>query len=411
MLTDVVISHAGKQHSYQVARALASLGRLQTFYTSSYIGSAFLQNLIQKSGNTYWSRRFLPGLSGPKIVSNWHFEFREQLYARLFGRSGRVNRAVYERDRNFDAWLAPKFAKLNAEVFWGFQGSCCESLASARRAGMVPVVELATAHYPASVALLQEEKALHPEWAESIVYADFPPWYLDRLVQEPLRADFAVGASQFTLQTLRDAGIPEHKLVLLPLGFDAAGIPYDENHFRPYRNRPLRLVYAGRISQMKGIKYLLEAVKRFVGGQIELHLHGFVQGAEKAFRSYKKHYNHHEHVSQPELFARYREYDALVLPSIYEGFGLVILEAMAAGLPVITTEHTIGPEIITEGENGYIVPIRDVEALQTAIGRLLVKSDDELMAMRRSARAAAMDYTWDRYRDRLQVVLKRICDV
>jgi hypothetical protein len=63
-----------------------------------------------------------------------------------------------------------------------------------------------------------------------------------------------------------------------------------------------------------------------------------------------------------------------VFPSIVEGFGMVITEALAAGLPVITTPHTAGPDILTEGHDGFIVPIRDPDAIAERITRL---ADDE----------------------------------
>jgi glycosyltransferase involved in cell wall biosynthesis len=273
---------------------------------------------------------------------------------------------------------------------------------------MKTIVELAIAHYPSAKAILEEEKKLHPEWSESIVYADFPEWYRDRLAAEPQIADIVFGASPFTLKTLLSAGIPEEKLVLLPLGCDTKQIPFDRDAFPSYNGRPLRLLYAGRISQMKGIKYLLEAMKEFGRPDVELHLIGFAQGCGEALKPYKTFFTHHPHVSQKELYAQYKHYDALVLPSVYEGFGLVIVEAMAAGLPVITTDHTMGPDIIEHGKNGYMVPIRNVEAIRAAAEKLLGKSNDELMEMRIAAHRAAMNYSWDRYQERLKGVIDQL---
>ncbi len=403
----VIISHGGKQHAYHAAKALLDLCYLHSFHTSSYIRSPEVQQWLIDRGETFWTRRFLHGLGSSRVHPNWRFELKELLYARLYGRSGKVNRAVMERDRKFDRYMARRLKSQDADIFWGFQGSCLESLKSAKARGMKTVVELATAHYPASEEILLEEKQLHPEWADSIVYAGFPEWYQERLAAEPVEADHVFAASQFTIKTLRRAGIPEEKLVLLPLGFDVLKIPYDEKAFEPYKDRPLRLLFAGRISQMKGVKYLLEAVKALNTKQVELHFVGFIQGSGQALKPYSKYFTLHPHISQQALFNRYKDFDVLVLPSIYEGFGLVIVEAMAAGLPVITTDHTIGPELIENNTSGYLIPIRDIVAIKEAIGKLQSNTADEMMAMRRAARSAAMNYTWDRYRERLKVVLDK----
>jgi alpha-maltose-1-phosphate synthase len=90
-----------------------------------------------------------------------------------------------------------------------------------------------------------------------------------------------------------------------------------------------------------------------------------------------------------------------VLPTVFEGFGLVIVEAMAAGLPVITTAHSMGPDVVTNGKNGWIVPIRDSSSLKDRILQLRQLSDSDYLNMRQSARQAALGFTWDGFRERL----------
>jgi len=116
-------------------------------------------------------------------------------------------------------------------------------------------------------------------------------------------------------------------------------------------------------------------------------------------------YTYHGAVSQSELFTKFGEYDALVLPTVFEGFGLVIVEAMAAGLPVITTPNSMGPEVITDDKNGYIVPIRNVEALSNAIKKLREKSNSDFVQMRRDARNSAHDFSWENYTQRLKIII------
>lgn len=401
----VILSHSGKQHSYHVAKALQELGYLEKFYTSSYVRSKWLQEFIERSGNTFWSRRFLHGLFGEQVEANWRFEIPELVYNRLYGQTQKSIDAIYNRDIKFDNYIARRMGRLRGEIFWGFQGSSFESLNAASQSGKLAICELATAHAPAAKRILEEEKELSPDWADSIDNVSFSQEYYQRLCEEPHRADIVVGASQFTLQTLRESGVEEKKLRYLPLGFEADRIPFMEN--KESRKGPLKLLFAGRITQRKGIKYLLEAMKEFDPKQAELHIIGYVHGSGKALMKYDN-FILHPPVQQYELFKMYSEFDAFVLPTVFEGFGLVILEAMAAGLPVITTPHSIGPEIIDHGKNGYIVPIRKVEALASTIRDLMSKSEGEMDQMRRLARTSAMNLSWVKYRERLARVMMEI---
>jgi glycosyltransferase involved in cell wall biosynthesis len=402
----VILSHSGKQHAYHLAKSLLDLGLLEKFITSSYVASPFLQKLLLQRNNKFWTRRFLSGLGGDKVESNWRFEFKEMLYSKLFGLNEKTLNAVYERDVKFDHFLARKMSRQNGNVFWGFQGSCLESLRAARKNRKVAICELASIHVPFVKRMMEEEKQLHPEWADSIDNRSFPEAYYKRLCSEPHQADVVVGASEFTLQTLREDNVPTDKLRKLPLGFEIEHIPYAE---RPAQNGPVRLLYAGRITQRKGIKYLLEAMQSIDPKDAELHIIGHSHGSGVALKKYD-HYILHQPLQQYDLFRRYQEFDALVLPSIFEGFGLVIVEAMAAGLPVITTPNTIGPEMIQHGENGFIVPIRDVSSIVGAVKELIRRTGDERSAMRRKARASALQFSWEAYKKRLPDLLATLPD-
>ncbi len=401
----ITVSHSGKQHAYHLAYALLQQKRLQGFYTSSYVTPAWLQRFFLATGNTFFTRRFRSGLAAPWVHSAWGYELNEFMVRKFQGKSAAVQNLVYRRDTRFDARMARILPGLPSAAFWGFQGSCHASLQASRNSGKVAICELATAHVVQARKILSEEARLLPEWADSIDNLYFPTEYEKRLEEEPFRADAVVAASRFTRQTLEDSGVDPGRIHVLPLGFEAGRIPASESH-RDFENRPLRLLFAGTITQRKGIAYLLEAMKTGgFGSDVELHLVGGIQGSGRALERQKEWFQHLPAVSQYELFRLYGEFDALVLPTVFEGFGLVIVEAMAAGLPVITTPHSMGPDVVTQGENGWIVPIRDVKALQAAIGSLRALDNAAYARCRTAARQAALAFTWEAYARNLQALL------
>jgi glycosyltransferase involved in cell wall biosynthesis len=396
-LKKIAVSHSGKQHSYHLAKALLDLGCLEGFYTSSYVSQEWLQNLFLKSGNTFFTRRFRQGLSGPHIHSHWRFELAEFLMRKFLGKSAAVQDLVYRRDVDFDRMMASKMRDIAAGVFWGFQGSCHQSLQAARQSGKLAICELATAHVVQARTILSEETRLQPDWADSMDNLYFPPSYERRLEEEPHQADLVISASDFTTQTLVDSGVNAAKIRKLSLGFEAAQIPFSEDA-RNFENRPLKILYAGTITQRKGVSYLLEAAAEWEHKRdIELHMVGGIQGSGKAFGKLKHRCIYHPPVSQAEIFRMYNEFDVLVLPTLFEGFGLVLVEAMAAGIPVIATAHSMAPDLIDEGKNGWLIPIRDAAAIKDRVQLLRNLDNSAYSQMRRNARQTALRFTWDAY--------------
>ena len=90
----------------------------------------------------------------------------------------------------------------------------------------------------------------------------------------------------------------------------------------------------------------------------------------------------------------------LVLPSVQDGFGLVVLEAMAAGLPVIVSDHVGAKDCVREGVDGFVVPVRDADAIAERL-RWLRADRSRQRRMGLNAREQALRYTWDAYRQRL----------
>ncbi len=105
-----------------------------------------------------------------------------------------------------------------------------------------------------------------------------------------------------------------------------------------------------------------------------------------------------------EILALMRGMDVLIFPSLFEGFGLVITEAMSQGTPVITTDRTAGPDLIQDGKNGWLIEAGSTPALQEKIERLM-RNRSELAAAGREARMTASQRPWARYGSELAEAL------
>jgi glycosyltransferase involved in cell wall biosynthesis len=253
--------------------------------------------------------------------------------------------------------------------------------------------------HPLSVRrLLQRELDAHPDCSESLLKEwelSLPPEDFDRLVEETRMAACTLAASSFTRQTLEENGIDAGSINVVPYGID-------RSRFKPSKVRPstggkLKLLFVGTISQRKGIKYLLEALRLVGPANVELTVCGRVVDSLPLFKSFGSEVTVQPSVSAVELLQAYRSADLFVFPSVVEGFGQVLLESLACGLPVLTTTRTAAPDLIRPGIEGFIVEPCRSDALAERIEWALANRS-QLIDMRQEARRTAATFTWDRFR-------------
>lgn len=403
--TSVTVSHSGKQHAYRHALSLQQLGLLRRFVTSTYYKRDRWPDQIAQ-----WfprldrglQKRWLDGVDSSLVTRHLSLEVPELFYRNVLKNPQRAELAMFERDAAFDRWVASRFA-FESDIFWGFQGSCLESLKAARSAGKMAVCEFATAHVTAAIRILSEEAEKHPEWAATISNLHFPDWYRERLEQEPHQADVCVAASGFTQRSLEEVGIPPERIQLLPLAADVDQFQFAERR----TDGPLKVLFVGGIGQRKGIKYLLEAVQQLNSAHVELSLLGPAPADARPLEAYSKWYRYLGRTDQAGVVRQMQQADVLVLPSVFEGFGLVIVEAMATGLPVITSTHSCGSEVIREAVDGFVLAPDDVTGLAQKIA-WCAEHRTQLKEMGRSAHEQAKKFSWDAHRERLKQLLIEI---
>jgi alpha-maltose-1-phosphate synthase len=282
----------------------------------------------------------------------------------------------------------------DCRAVYAYEDGALETFRAAQERNLPRLYDLPIGYWRVAQQIYAEEQEREPEWAMTLSGACDSPEKLARKEEELKLATRVVVASSFTKETLHSAEFPA-EVTVIPYGapsvLDREIVSNSEN---------LRVLYVGSLGQRKGLSYLLRAI-RLLGAKVELTLIGRKVAAgcgplEEAVR------RHHWIPTLPhgEVLAQMQRHDVLVLPSLFEGFGLVILEAMAQGLPVITTVHTAGPDLVSEGADGFIVPIRSAEAIVEKLDRL-AGNPKLLREMKHAAREKARARKWGDYRDSL----------
>jgi glycosyltransferase involved in cell wall biosynthesis len=189
-------------------------------------------------------------------------------------------------------------------------------------------------------------------------------------------------------------GFDEKKLIITPYG-----VNLNNFYSKEKKDNIFRFIYVGTLSVRKGLWYTLKAFNELNLPNSELILVGLVDvnflPILKEFTSNKK-IKVFNHISQNKLVEFYNISDVFVISSIEDGFAMVILQALACGLPVICSENSGGSELIQNGINGYVVPIRNIDELKKKMNFLYEDKKHYIFLKERIAKQRE-GLSWDHY--------------
>lgn len=399
-----VVAYPGPMaHAQHAARALWEAGCL----------SAFVTTTAHRPDGRF--ARILAGLPGPQargllrqlarrritevppglVRAHPAWEVLRVLAARGGAGPILVDRIWDRMSHGFDDLVARRYVP-RAEAVMAFEYTALAAFEAAARRGVARILQLPSRDSAESAAILAREQARWPglEAPEDRYFdARFARRYARRRA-EIAAADLVVANSALTARSHVAAGADPARITIVPL---AAPPALDPAALRePARCAPLRVLWAGPFSLRKGAPDLLAAWRRLKAGPAaRLDVYGEVT-LPAAFVGAPDAVAFHGSVPQAQLFAASTQADILVLPTLSDGFGMVVLEAMAHGLPVIVSDQAGAAEAVT-GENGLVVPAGDAAALAEAL-RWCLDNRERVAAMRHAALDTARRRQWSDYR-------------
>jgi len=274
----------------------------------------------------------------------------------------------------YDRWLCRTLGP--CDVFHVLSSYGLRAMRRAREAyGAMTVCDHGSSHIRTQARILREEADRC-----GVRIRGVDPRFIDKEETEYREADALFVPSAFARQSFIEQGIDPAKVTAIPYGARL------EEYFPvPKRDAVFRILCVAALSVRKGVRYLLEATSRLALPGSEVVLRG--SDAEETgalLAPYRGQFRRQPPVARDQLRDLYSQASVLVLPSVEDGFGLVIAQAMACGVPVIATTNTGGPDLITDGVNGFIVPIRSPEAIADRL-QYLHSRPDARAAMGRAA--------------------------
>ena len=409
----VVLAHpSGNEFVRAVLQGLEMAGILDSFYTSV---ACFPGTILDRIAN-------IPAFSEFKkrsFASNLQQKTRTlpvrelgRIAAPKVGLTSLIRRetGVFSLDavyRALDRRLAAFVKRSSAESLGGiyvFEDGAAFSFQAAKERGIKCLYDLPIGYWRFARKLMAQERELRPEWAGTITGFLDSDRKLARKDEELRLADHIFVASSFTASSLKEYPGKLAPISVIPYAFPPVNKErtYNNNH-----NEPLKLLFVGGLSQRKGIANVFEAVK-----QLKNHVTLTVVGhkAVEDCAALNKALSEHKWIPRlphAEILKLMQQNDILLFPSLFEGFGLVITEAMSQGTPVITTDRTAGPDLLKHGENGWLIDAGSTIALQETIEKIL-EHRNNVEAVGRAALKTAETRSWTKYGNEIAQAVRRV---
>lgn len=385
MKTDskVTISCGTKFHSDHVAYQLSKHNLLDKVLTSH--PAKYYLNRVPLLRNQV---KFLP----PIFLLVYGFR-------KVFGNANRfTNWLNYQMPLLYDRLAARSAKHTTILLTWAWSG--LKTIRTVNRAGGITIVEECGSCNRFQNEILSEEyQNLGLNFS-----GPTPEFIVKRQLQEAIEADYLLCPSQHVANSFIRYGIPAEKCHVIPYGANT-------DHFKPSlsEKNTFKILFVGTIGVRKGLIYLFKALEQLHGKfDFECLLIGGLEDKFKPiFQKYSHLFTHLPHVPHKDLVNYYNQASVFVFPSLDEGMALVQLEALACGVPVICTTNSGGDSVVKEGEEGFVVPIRNHKII---VDRLitLISEPAILKGMSEKARQKATSFNWDVYGNRLATFLSTI---
>ncbi|WP_236190847.1 glycosyltransferase [Pseudomonas pharyngis] len=186
---------------------------------------------------------------------------------------------------------------------------------------------------------------------------------IERVLQKV--TDTIICVSQFELEKAAKFGIERKRMTLIYNGID-----HKHEERKANDPAPIHLLFVGRLDYQKGFDVLLKAYSEAKRSDLKLTVVGSAVNEDVVECPPLDGVEYLPWVTPTEVHALYQKADALIVPSRWEGFAMVPLEGMALGLPVIASDCTSLPELVTHGVSGYVFPAGDHQALADRLKKI-----------------------------------------
>ncbi|HVH87499.1 MAG TPA: glycosyltransferase family 4 protein [Terriglobales bacterium] len=273
-----------------------------------------------------------------------------------------------------------------------------------RHASASPKILFQMQPHPVSVRKALLADTLLPNFEDSAFNElNWPDEAFETYSREPLLADPCLASSTYTCETLLENGVRRERVAVLPYGVDVDFVVPGQN-----KSEKFTVLFVGQLVRQKGLHYLIEAWRQLKLPNAQLRIAGAPSpGNSRFLRNYCPEAVLLGFLGSASLRSQYQNADWLCLPSLSEGFGHVVLEAIAGGTPALVTPSCGASDLIRDNENGLVISYANLDQLVERLGWAF-ENRASVQDMGAAARKTAEQHSWTRFRQEVVQNLQRV---
>lgn len=411
----ILVAHPGKQHSFELARAINKNDCFELIYATSvyYKSNSKLMKIINCFSSSKTKERLnnrkSSTLNDDQVIQFYellglfriflaHYDKKQKLFhkctcimANLFGKKV----AKYAIKNKVDIVIC----------YDTFSKKCFEYL-NKKNKNIIKIMDASAANLIYQRNIYVNDMKKTPLFKNKLLSEiDFT---LNEKMQEYYKkeidlTDYIISASEFTKKSYVYSDFDPNNIFVCPYGI---------NMFE-FKNKPKQLgekvnfIFLGGTKQAKGLSYLLDAFLELPDSKATLTIVGVNNLSEEIYKSYSNKINFIGKKLHSEIPNLLEKAHVMIFPSLSDGFGFAGIEAMAMGCPLVCSENTGIADMITDGSNGFVIPIQSKKAIYDKM-MWFINNRSKIESMGINAKSTVEKYTWENYDNNIKKILEII---
>lgn len=412
----IIVAHPGRQHSFKMATALKREGILFKYITTVYDKKSSITNKLVKYFLKGDILKKAKGRSCEELDDNDVLQYYEFFaLITIFLSKNKYLKVFYSK---WNVWVASKFYKKvmkyakknNVDAIIVYDGVSNKHFEILNNTNIKKIIDVSFASRQYLKSIFEKEMKLYPEFNMKDSFKE----YKNKLMMKndlncTNMADYFLVPSNFVKESLLFCNVKNDAIAVVPYGVDREKFSMKDTL---NNDKKLNIIYVGQVSYRKGIHRLLEVISQLDKNSIHLNICGGYDKNSDIYIKYKslENVDFKGYVTRDCLAEEYRKSDLFVFPTLGEGFGLVVLEALSCGLPVLCSSRAGGNDVIKEGYNGYVISMDDNNELLERI-QWCINNKDKIRNMKSNAIESVKYYTWDNYYSKVVYEIKKFLKI
>ena len=410
----IIVAHPYQQHSFQTASAIKHMGDLQAYITTVYDKDSSITALVKKllKGDNLKraNNRRCSYLNDTEVIQFCEFESLLLLLLHRIDKSRKfydlLNAYILKK---FNRKLAKYIMKNNTDAVILYDTLCAECISILRENNCKSkiIIDMSAPNFSYMDHFFSENVKKYPKYSLMLKNEMKSQKYLNRLAASKYEidnADYFLVASQFSKKSLIYSGINENTIFLCKYG-----INMDYSNLDKQKNNKVRIIFIGDVNQKKGIIDFVKIARVLTNNDFEFNIVGKYDEDDQIYTSNKDLCNFYGYVTHDEVLNICENMDIIIFPSLSDGFGLSVIEAMSKKVvPIVSTNAGVS-DIVNNGVNGFTFNTGDIENV-VARCRYLKNDFSALRNMQNEAFECVSNMKWTDYYKQIENAINSVFD-